>query len=79
MASVTIQITSVCTGGDHATVKLTKDAQNRNVPMTVPDLRSPVTQEEIEAFAKVALKLLSEGKTLAQFKAAAQAGFTVTV
>jgi hypothetical protein len=47
--------------------------------MLVPELRSAITQDDVEAFCKVALKLLNEGKTLAQFKAAALAGFTVTV
>lgn len=79
MASVTIQVTAVCAGGDHATVRLTKGAQARDVTMLVPDLRSAITQDDIEAFCKVALKLHSEGKTLAQFKASVQAGVTVTV
>lgn len=79
MASVTFQLQSVCGGGDHATITLTKGAQTRNVTMSVSDLRSAVTQDDIDGFAKVALKLLSEGKTLAQFKSALQAGVTVTI
>jgi hypothetical protein len=79
MASVTIQVTAVCAGGDHATVKLTKDGQSRSVQMLVPELRSAITQDDVEAFAKVALRMLSEGKTLVQFKTAAQTGFTVIV
>lgn len=79
MASVSIQLLSVCAGGDHALIRLTKGAQERDVAMLVPELRSAITQDDVEAFCKVALKLLNEGKTLAQFKAAVQAGFTVTV
>lgn len=79
MASVSLQLLSVCAGGDHAVIRLTKSAQVRDVSMFVPDLRSAITQDDIEAFCKVAMKLLNEGKTLAQFKAAMQAGITVTV
>jgi hypothetical protein len=79
MASVTIQVTAVCAGGDHATVRLTKDGQSRTLPMLVQELRGSITQEDVEAFAKVAFRLLAEGKTAAQFKTAAQAGFTVTI
>ena len=79
MASVTIQLQSVCAGGDHALVRITKGAQVRDLAMSVSELRSAITQDDIEAFCKVALKLLSEGKTAAQFRTAAQAGFTVTV
>ena len=79
MASVTIQLQSVCAGGDHASVRITKGAQVRDLAMSVPELRSAITQDDIDAFCKVAMKLLNEGKTLAQFKSALQAGFTVTV
>ena len=79
MASVTIQITGVCTGGDHASIKLTKDNQSHTVPMLVTDLRGPISQDELEVFVRVALKLHAEGKTLAQFKTSASVGFTVIV
>jgi len=79
MASVSVQLVSVCTGGDHAIVRLTKGAQVRDVPMQVQELRSNITQDDIDAFCKVALKLHNEGKTLAQFKASVQAGVTVSV
>lgn len=79
MTAVTMQVVSLCAGGDHAVVRLTKGAQVRDVPMLVPELRSAITQDDVEAFCKVALKLFNEGKTLAQFKAGVQAGVTVTV
>jgi hypothetical protein len=79
MASVSLQLVSLCAGGDHAVVRLTKGAQVKEVAMLVPELRSAITQDDIEAFCKVAMKLHSEGKTLAQFKASVQAGVTVTV
>lgn len=79
MASVTAQLVAVCAGGDHATVRMTKGAQTRDVPMLVSDLRGPITAEDIETFVRVAFRLLAEGKTGAQFKTAAQAGVTVTV
>jgi hypothetical protein len=79
MTAITIKVVGLCAGGDHATVRLTKGGQERDVQMLVQELRTPITADDVDAFCKVALKLLSEGKTLAQFKAAAQAGFTVTV
>lgn len=78
MTTVQIQIVSACSGGEHATVRITKGAA-RDVQMLVTDLRSSLTQDDLEAFARVSLRLLAEGKTLAQFKTAAQAGFTVTI
>lgn len=79
MASVTIQLQSVCSGGDHATIRLSKGAQVREVLLSVSDLRMALTQEEVEAFCKAAMKLLSEGKTGPQFKSALLAGVTVTL
>ena len=79
MASIHIQVVSICAGGDHAVVRITKDGQSKDVPMLVPDLRSAMTQDDREGVCKGALKMLAEGKTAAQFRTAALAGFTVTV
>lgn len=79
MASITIQITSVCAGGDHASVRLTKGANVRNIPMAINELRANLTQNDIESFCKVALQLMGEDKTLAQFKSTAQSGFTISL
>lgn len=79
MASVTAQVVGICAGGDHATVRMTKGGQTRDMPMLVSDLRGPITAEDIEAFCRVAFRLLAEGKTAAQFKTAAQTGVTVTI
>ena len=79
MATVAIRMTTICAGGDHATVLLTKGAQVASVNMNVKDIRQPLTQDDIEVFAKVAIRLFNEDKTLAQFRAGMQAGFEVTI
>lgn len=79
MATINIIMTAKCAGGDHATIRLTKGAQVVTVPMNVRDLRQAITQDDIEVFAKVAIRLLNEGKTLAQLHAALQTGFEVVV
>ena len=47
--------------------------------MNVSDVTSGITQDDLESFCKVALKLHKEGKTMAQFKTSVQAGVMVTV
>lgn len=79
MATVGIIMTAICAGGDHATIQLTKGAQVRTAAMNTTDLRAAISQEDIEVFGRVAIKLLSEGKTIAQFRAALLAGFEVTI
>lgn len=79
MAIVHVQMLSICDGNNHAVMELTKGAQVRQVNMDIATLRSAITQDDIEGFCKVAIKILNEGKTAAQLRAALQAGFDVTV
>lgn len=79
MATITIKLTEICPGGAHAKIDLTKNSVVRNIDVNVPDMRAPITQDDIEAFCKVAMKIMNEGKTLNQFRATLLAGFTVTI
>jgi len=78
-ATVNIKVTSLCAAGNHAVVDLTKSGQTRQVNISVAEMNTALTNDDIEAFARVALKLAKEGRTLAQLRTMAQAGFDVSV
>lgn len=70
---------SICAGQNHAVMEVTKGAQVRQIPMDIATLRAPITQDDIEGFCKVAIKILNEGKTAGQLRTALLAGFDVIV
>ena len=58
----TIRILSRCAGGEHLTVAVTMaDATVRTFPLALSDLRAPLTQDDLLAWAKVNMRLA--GKT----------------
>lgn len=80
MSTVAIRMTALCAGNNHATIEVVKDGgATRTVALGIADVRSAPSQDDIEAFVRVAIRLQSEGKTLAQLRTSLLAGFTVTV
>ena len=80
MSTVSIRMTALCAGNNHATIEIVKDGgQVRTLQLGIADVRAAPTVEDIEAFVRVAIRLQSEGKTLIQLRNALQTGFTVTV
>jgi len=73
-------IATFCTGGEHASVQLNVNTVVQGTyPMVLTDITSAVTEDEKITFARLLLKMRKIGKTNAQLKADAIAGFTVTV
>ena len=80
MAALNIKATfcKANTGG-HATVVIT-GAKSATVQMTADEMRVPLTLEEAETFARIALRLRNEERTLAQIRASLLAtGINVSV
>jgi len=77
VAAVTITLAGVCSGGNHLRFTIS-GATSGTVDAELPDLTTPVTETEREAFIKVLAKLARSGRTLAQAKSVLQTGVTVT-
>jgi hypothetical protein len=78
MASVTVTLTDICSGGEHLTYQVT-GAKAMTVAGSLADTLEPVTEEEAQAFVKVLAKLAKAGRNLNQAKTIMQNGVTVTV
>ncbi len=78
MTTETITLTHVCSGGNHLTLTGT-GAKSATVPALLDELTSPITEEEMLAFAKVIAKMAKAGRTFAQAKNLLEAGVVVTV
>ena len=78
MTTITVTATGICAGGNHITFDIT-GVKSMTVAGQVEDIKSPVADEEVEAFVKVLCKLAKHGRTVAQYKTLMQAGVTVTV
>lgn len=77
MATVTVTLTNICSGGNHLTFELT-GATTASVPMMLSDISEPFTDEEKSAFVKAIARLAKIGKTNAQARTVLQGGVTVT-
>lgn len=78
MAALNIKAT-FCAGGNHATVTIT-GAKTATVRLTADEMRVPLTLDEAETFARIALRLRNEERTLAQIRASlAGTGINVSV
>jgi hypothetical protein len=77
MASVTIQATAQCAGGNHITFSVT-GAASRQVVLTRDELTEPVSQDDLDQFVRVLARLSKLDKTLAQWRTAMQNGVTVS-
>jgi hypothetical protein len=81
MATASINYGGVCAGGGHHTLTVTAGAANKTSTLTLADFNAPITQEELDAFMKVALrgKKAIDGLTNGQLLSQAQAGITITI
>lgn len=78
MTTITVTATGICAGGNHLTFNITGD-RTRTILGQVEDIKTPLTDDELESFIKVLCKLAKSGRTIAQYKTLIQAGITVTV
>lgn len=80
MTTLTINLESVCAGGDHMTLGLVLNGQaKRSFNVLRPEMLAPLTEEEIAAAIKVIVRLHARGKTGAQVRNNLQAGIVVTI
>lgn len=76
MASETITLTSICSGGNHLTFTLT-GAKDATVEMILSEVTDEVTQEDLVACCKCIAKFIKIGRTLNQARTVLQNGVTV--
>jgi hypothetical protein len=78
MATITVRLTGLCGGGNHATLSVTGD-RSMSFVSDVEAMSQALTEDEAETFVRVLIRMSRAGKTLAQWRTALQAGITVTV
>lgn len=78
MASLTVTLTAICSGGEHLTF-VTSGAKVVTAKGSLSEIQLAVTDDEAVAFLKVLAKLVKVGKTLAQARTALQSDVTITV
>lgn len=78
MASITIQLTNVCSGGGHGTITVSGDV-TRSLVVDFAELLEEIGAVDDKAILAALLRLNKIGKTNAQFKSSLLAGIAVTV
>jgi len=78
MATLTVTLTGVCSGGNHLTFGLTGD-KTQDERMQLDELTEAITDEDIVSYIRVIAKMAKFGRTEAQAKALLQAGITVNI
>lgn len=79
MPTFTFRRTKVCAGGNHHDIEVSDGANARTLHVDTNELRSAVTEEEMQAAFKVLARASLRGLTLQQAAAKIVAGFTVVV
>ena len=78
MASITVTVTAVCSGGGHLTYTITGD-RSATVRGDTSEMLTAIGDEDLASFVRVITKLAKIGRTVAQAKSLLQAGVVVTV
>lgn len=78
MASVTIILTGVCSGGNHLTVT-TSGAINKTLIMETSEVLGSSEDWQLELVIRALVRLAKIGRTMNQVKTLFQNGVTVTV
>lgn len=78
MATVTVKLMSVCSGGGHLTFAVT-GAANLSRILDLSSLTDPIEERDVDSFLRVIAKLAKQGRTVAQTKTLLQTGVVVTV
>ena len=79
MATINIQATGICSGGNHVTLTATVDGAPVSATYDIAVLRASLNGVDRDEILLALVKLRSIGKTAAEMKTDLQAGFTVTV
>lgn len=79
VATVNIVQNSQCAGGGHKVITATlSGGQSRTLNFQRDEISAPITDEEIEAFVRVSIRLHKIGKTVSQVETDLSSGFVVT-
>ena len=78
MSSVTVRLTSICSGGGHLTFSITGDATLSKV-LDLPVLIEPLDAQDVESFLRVIVKMARMGRTQNQARTLLQNGVVITV
>lgn len=78
MASITLTLTDICSGGGHLTFTLS-GVTSGTARGEIDDLTGPLTEEDKRGFVRSLVKLGKVGRTNAQLKTLFQNGVTVSL
>ena len=78
MTTINIQLTAICSGGNHLTFTVT-GAKEMTILGDVASLSEPIPDEDAQAFVRVVMKMAKAGRTLGQARTLLQAGVEITV
>ena len=79
---IAITLTALCVPNHnhaHLHLDLNSGVKERDLVMEVGDMIEPLSDDDIEGFMRVLLKLGGQGRTKAQMKTALEVGVTVTI
>lgn len=79
MTSITLTKIYECASGDHLKLAVTGDVPTQDISIYLPDVASPITDDEKQAFFKVLLRAAKIGRTQNQIKTALTNGYTITI
>lgn len=80
MTTLNVQLTHICSGGGHLTfTALVDGGESRIVNTDVETITGQITEQDMETFIKVMVKLYKKGRTVNQVKTGLQAGLGVTL
>lgn len=77
MATATIQLTDICTGGNHLTFTLTTGARAKTRVLVIDEIQDAITDQDIDTTIATIAKLVRQGRTLAQARTILQTGVSV--
>lgn len=78
MATLTLTLTEICSGGNHLTFEVSGDRQT-SIVTDIRSLDEPLDQDDAAAFIRIITKMARAGRTRQQARALLEAGVTVTV
>lgn len=80
MATITISLGGICSGGNHVTVNASVDGGGSAAfNYLVDDLRENISADDMKDALSTILRFRFKGKTLNQAKQDLQAGFSITI
>lgn len=80
MTVLNITLTHICAGGNHLTIDANVDGgATKTLVADLNNIVSNVSEEEMQTFTEILIKLYAKGKTKAQAKSGLQSGLVVNL